>query len=796
MSLSSLPPALLSNYSHSFYPNGFRRSREDRTATSLPDLVAFETPRFGFIVNVADLSHIKIGIFESNDLTYLDCLERRERMQQLVDESLTIQVIVNATAYRIVSCESAKRAKQGEEMPFNSGLKLWEAGKIVQHYELMGLILEDDSMTALQGTFSLDIIVWPDCIVFTLYLTPPEDETWDSTSVAMQLMNWDVKKDFEGDWTNEQKSVSLTCNIDPEYRKSLRENISFSVVLEDHQVNVMYSDKFNAYMATLPKMTRRFLAGYTDIREYDDFSVTLTNSSNEIVYAPLIQFISVPANITGMAPMICSTDGVPTGIPIQLSKNWHDSNLMDYAYLFTFLPVLPESTVEYIIRVAYGFYGNIPSASHAQLSLVGYGQYTGRWEQLAIGCFGETFCMDPETSIAVTTITDVRGLMLRNGLDALKWRWTTCGNGGDWLMAFHTETARQFWVNSLKVAYLSHGPCLTDVRYHGCYGDAHQVDFTVRVRTVRTDDYARTFISIKYRFLDTVQFATNGYFHMVRCHGFYTRDIAFGCRNEMVFESEDIPYNLNQGEIFVPDTMLDGPGPWWVSYPQNELWTPNDMGPGTKHFVIQSYEATVGNMCYNRPTISFQNYQELTQDMLPIQRKSSLDCLIRPPKGISELNKGDSVSVEVMWMTTATIADNYYGPNNELRSFLTIKPKSWEIVPREVNYNFSHVVIVDGGGDMESKYPLKIFVKSDVVNITMKGGLGGYPMEFYGLTHCNYDLVQIVSNEVVPLKHGDKNDYWQTDYDIISSTYTMTFTPILGSTYETNWRFMTLDQYL
>ena len=793
MTVSCLPPALLLNYSHSYYPNGFRRSLQDRTATNLPDLVAFETAQFGIIVNVADLSHVKAGMFETNDRSYLDCLDNRDHMQQVVDELLIIQVIVNSKAYRVVSCESPTRAKQGEEMPFNSGLKLWEAGKIVQHYELMGLILEDDSMTVLQGTFSLEIVVWPDCAVFTLNLTSPEDATWDSTSVTMQLMHWNVKKDLEGGPSNEQKSVSLTCNIDPEHRKSLRDNISFAVDFEDHQINVMYSDKFNCYMATLPNMTRRFPVGYTDIREYDDISVSLTNSSNEIVYAPLIQYISVPPNVTGMAPMICSTDGVPTGIPIQLSKNWHEPVRPSYAYLFTFLPVPPDSTVEYIIRVAYGFYGNIPSASHAQLSLVGYRQYTGRWEQLAIGCFGETFCMDPETSIAVTTITDVRGLMLRNGPDADKWGWTTCGNGGDWLMAFHTETARQFWINSLKVAYLSHGPCLTDVRYQGCYGDARQVDFTARVRTVRTDDYARTFVSMKYCFLDTVQFSTNGYFHMVRSHGFYTRDIAFGYRNELLYKCQDIPENLTQGEIFVPDTTLEGPGPWWVSYPQNEQWYPSKMGPGTKHCIIQSYEATVGNICYNQPTISFQNYQELTQEKIPIPRKSSLDCLVRPPKGISELHKGDSVSLEVMYMTTATVADNYYGPNNQLRSFLTIKPKSWEIVPREVNYNYSNVVVVDGG-DMESKYPLKILVKSEVVNISMKGGLGGYPMEFYGLTHINYDLVQIVQNEVVTLKNGDKNDYWQTDYDIVSGTYTMTYNPILGSTYETDWRFMALDQ--
>jgi len=790
MTGKSLPPGLLSNYSHSFFPNGFRRPLADRQEDTLPDLVAFENGQCGLVIDVADLTHVKFGRFESNELSYVDCLDlaNRGRMQALVQEALIINVIVDSKAYRVISCDAAARAARGEETPFNSAVRLWEAGKIVQRFEFMGLRLEDDTLTVLNGTFSLEVVVWPDSIVFTLNLAPPQGEAWSSTSISMQLKDWSVMKDIGGDWSDQSKSISLTCNMNIDHRGSIREEISIIVSLEENPVQVNYSDKFNCYFASLPPTNRKFATGYTDIRDYDDFLVKVTNSSSETVYAPFIQFISVPANVTGMAPIVCSTDGVPTGIPIQISKNWHYPALRDYAYFFTFLPVQAGSNVEYIIRVAYGFYGDIPSASHAQLSLIGYSIYTGRWEQLAVGCFGETFCIDPETSIAVATITDVRGLMLRNGSEARKWGWTTCGNGGDWLMAFHIGSGRQFWINSLKTAYMSHGPCLTDVRYQGSYGDARQIEFTVRVRTVRTDDYSRTFLSMTYAVNDTVSFGKNGYFHMVRCHGFYTRDIAVGHGRGMLFEKKDVPENLEQGEIFIPDTMLEGSGPWWVSYPQNEIWYPTTMGVGTKHFVIRSFEAKIDTRCYNKPTLSFHNYQEVTKQKAPIKRKSCLDCLIRPPEGVTKLNRGDSVSLEVMWMTTATVAENYYGPNQQLRSFLNIKPKSWEIVFREVNYNYNNGVIVEGG-EMESKYPLKVLVTSDTVNIAIKGGLGGYPMEFYGLTHINYALFQIVNEAETPLEQTEKNDFWQTDFDTVHGKYTMIFTPVLGRLYETNWRF-------
>ena len=92
----------------------------------------------------------------------------------------------------------------------------------------------------------------------------------------------------------------------------------------------------------------------------------------------------------------------------------------------TQLPATP-GTSTYKLRLVYGFYGTLPSASHAQLSLVGYHGSVGRWDQLAIGCWGETICFDMDMSCVDVAITDVRMLMARKGKDGtqveLDGRW-------------------------------------------------------------------------------------------------------------------------------------------------------------------------------------------------------------------------------------------------------------------------------------------------------------------------------------------------------------------------------------
>lgn len=58
-----------------------------------------------------------------------------------------------------------------------------------------------------------------------------------------------------------------------------------------------------------------------------------------------------------------------------LTETHHHSNFFkkempSYGRFFTFLPAKAKSRHEYHVRIPYGFYGTIPTASHSNLSLI------------------------------------------------------------------------------------------------------------------------------------------------------------------------------------------------------------------------------------------------------------------------------------------------------------------------------------------------------------------------------------------------------------------------------------------
>jgi len=245
---------------------------------------------------------------------------------------------------------------------------------------------------------------------------------------------------------------------------------------------------------------------------------------------PLMLEMKRPASVTGVCPILCDEHGIPTGIPVQISKNWHLKEMGSYLRAYTLLPTV-RGRQKYKLRFVYGFYGAVPSASHGQLSLVGWGG-NGRWDQLAIGAWGETYCMDIDMSCVDVTVTDIRMLMARNGVDGEKWSWTDAGWGGDWLGLSDSKGDKLF-INDVRAAYLAHGPCLTDVKYSGYYGASKEVDVKSTVRTLRTDDYARTFSNLSYKFDKAVK-ADGWLFKMGRSHSLVTPNIAYGNRAGLI----------------------------------------------------------------------------------------------------------------------------------------------------------------------------------------------------------------------------------------------------------------------
>ncbi|UCG49901.1 MAG: hypothetical protein JSU94_08975, partial [Phycisphaerales bacterium] len=590
--------------------------------------------------------------------------------------------------------------------------------------------------------------------------------------------DWHAEKRISGIWKAGQRHrVTLTCNMP--VAAGPNDRVSIQVSTPGRAWPVTFASGSNCMKARVKGLQRAWKTGYTDIRNYDEFEIVVDNPGKGCVRVPFLLDLSRPANITGLCPILCDEDGVPTGIPIQLSKNWHYRELGAYLGAYTLLPASPGKS-RYKLRIAYGFYGTLPSASHAQLSLVGWGR-NGRWDQLAIGCWGETMCLDMDMSATDIAITDVRMLMTRNGPKGRKWSWTDAGWGGDWL-GVRDASGNKLAFTEMKTAYLSHGPCLTEARYNGCYGPHREADVAATVRTLRTDDYARTFHMLNYQFRRELSAEKAWLFKMGRTGSLVTPRIAYGNEAGLIIEQE-VPLNLKPDELFVNKTALSGEAPWWVAFPGAFHINGKNWGTGSRALVIRSYRASFGGRTQNRPTISMPVHK--------VQKdgRSDLDLLLVPPEGVTQFRPGDKVEMDLEWITLPRVADDYYGPNEAFRTHLALNPRSWKTVYREAKGN--DLSVAAEGGVVTGTYPIIIQASQPKVIVEIRGGVGAVPIRFDGLeTSSSYALYRDFNGQRVPLDqsvHG--NDYWQTDYDAASNTFRMSFNLPLDGIESSRWVF-------
>jgi hypothetical protein len=568
----------------------------------------------------------------------------------------------------------------------------------------------------------------------------------------------------------------LTCNVTPADNAPPAEITVSGSDAQNFPVN--FDKTKNCYAASVKRLKRKFKTGYTDIRSYDDFKITV-NSPGKDQAIPFLLDMRPPANITGLCPILCDEDGRPTGVPVQLSKNWHYAGMGSYLMAYTMLPA--EKGKTYVLRIAYGFYGELPSASHAQLSLVGYGKdgiagNNGRWDQLAIGCWGETICFDMDMSCVDIAMTDIRMLMARNGLNGRKWSWTDAGWGGDWLN-IKDQNQEKYFQNHVKTAYLSQGPCLTDVRHEGYCGANQEVDFTARIQTLRTDDYARTFQTFSYTFTRDVSADKIGLFKLGRTHRYTTPELVYG-NGEGLVKQLEVDDPLKKDPVFLAPTEISGQGPWWVALPGAKHTMDNSKGNGYRALIIRDYRVVADGKTYTHPTMSASVFQS---------QPNNLDIELLPPAEITDFKKGDTIQLDLELITLHRCADDYYGPNEAYRKHLAENPNSWETTHREAKGNDLKVSV--SGGKVLNNYPVAIQADSSEVTVMIKGGVGAVPISFEGLKSSDgYSLYQVVKGKRVKFDqsvHG--NDFWQTDYDALAGTYTVTYNVPLDGLAESKW---------
>ena len=126
--------------------------------------------------------------------------------------------------------------------------------------------------------------------------------------------------------------------------------------------------------------------------------------------------------------MLLLPDGSPSGLPLQVSKNWHEGHPLSWLSVSTACMLPPNSTTLLTLRVVFAHWGGLPSVSHAQLCLIGWGGGHQVWHESALGSFGENFVYQPDGGSRRSKVTDVRPMSVCNmdstASNCKKYRWT------------------------------------------------------------------------------------------------------------------------------------------------------------------------------------------------------------------------------------------------------------------------------------------------------------------------------------------------------------------------------------
>lgn len=605
--------------------------------------------------------------------------------------------------------------------------------------------------------------------------------SWTNAQVNLRFKTaereWKASQPIDGAWeAGQPKQLTLTCDLDASCASDRQ--VSGTVTTPGGQTfPIRFDATSNCYVADIIDLERRFEVGYIKITNYDEFNIQLDCADDATRPLPFLLRMYESANDTAMVPILCHPDGTPSGIPVQLSKNWHDPPMGNGLRAFTLLP-LKKGANRYRLRVPYTFYGNLPTASHAQLSLVGWGG-NGRWDQLALSSGGESITFDIDMSPTEVAVCDIRLPLARNGKDGNPWTWSDVGWGGDWLGLYHGN--HKIPNAGMKAAYLSHGPCLTDVLYQGTYGADGKALLSARVQTPRTNDYARTFQKLEYQFQQKV--STKNSYLMKKHADCFDTTVAYGNANGLIAEKR-IEGKTKRGDLLIPPTEITGPGPWWVAFPgrtrRDADMAGRDWAIGYISWVIRDYHATFGSTDYPNPHFQVKIEKR-------IGNEATLETLLVPPPVVKSYQPGDRVLLDTQWLHLHRNADRYGGSNEAYREHLAQHPQSWRTTYREVSGNNLDIDVV--GGELLQQFPIMVRATADIVQVTITGGIGYVPIQFEGLASPDgYALYDKAANGETKLDQSVRgNDFWQTDHDLTTNTYRMTYNVPLDGRTNSTW---------
>ena len=608
-----------------------------------------------------------------------------------------------------------------------------ESGRFFQRVVIEGLTFADAEGKAFKGTARLEISVWPDRFAFRL----------ESESDAVMELRHGEKK------LSGSRSVLL----------EVLAGASKAVV--DSELAVTRDEALGCHRLALPEKPWSNAGGTYYPEEHldriDRWRVTLRNDADEPTVARLMFTQQKHLPITGFTPMLCEPDGTPTGLPVQLSKNWHiraEKGRLphdgQWFHGFAYVRVPPKTKRDLVFQMVHARYGGVYAASHAQLCLIGWG-HNQFWDQAAVGSFGESICFEPGRVQRRCFITDVRPLMtLPVESNAKRWGWAENCGGGDFLM-WKDAQGRYQTMKGTRTEYRAHGPCLTDVSYSE-ESSGGEIAARVDVSVPGANDHLRTFLRLRYDVRKPLRWQRLAFFQLGA--DFYNdvpaRRVAIGDGTGLREEWEPRRAKDEYDRAVLP---LAGEGAWLSVHGVEREALTKGHAMASRGLIIRSWRAVLGG----KPAAP--HVSTFCTEWGKGNHKTAVE--LSPPPGLTELLPGDFVEAELEFVIFPADASAYYGPDAALRGMLTHDADTWRPVHREARGNALKPIAKRGV--ITKSYPLVIAVDDEQrAQVTVKSGLGHVPLTFAGLKSPKGHRV---------LVNGKPVTHWQTDWNAVTQRW-------------------------
>ena len=572
-------------------------------------------------------------------------------------------------------------------------------------------------------------------------------------------------------------STDFASAFDEEGPATLNVNQSLPAV-QNLNTNATYSATEGMHIIDLPRYVMGQYNCNTDgVMQQVDFSVANTSSITKRVRLCFRQIPNV--NVTGFNSLLCHQNGDPSGLPIQVSKNWHagTAQLFSGAWIkeYTEVIVPPNTTLNLVYRRTGALWGETYAASSHQLSVVGAGVPRGGWLEAALGSYGESITHSPDVEYGNSNGCDVRPFLVTNGNyggTSTPCNWTGNVGGLDFWLYADGNNNRQYQ-SEVKTHFNRYSPNLTETTVGAVSADKKlKLEYTFYLN--RSDDYTRIYYKVKIKALDTVNFNRFDFFQLggdtYNHHN--TQAVAIG--NDTGVLAQFLPTNSGSNDYTTAAMALTGNDPWiWAGDGFSYGNLSGGLAINTNNgLIIRDYQATLNGQASNTPY--FRERSSSQGFSAQYNTNPTSYCLV-PPPSVTSFHPGDEVEMLLEVAILPKTNGDYYGSNQNFQTALALHQNTYNLFMREVSAN--QVVASSPTHAISSDYPITVATQNNEALVQLEGGLGYVPLVFSGLDNVNNPILwravdscwELVDQSV----HG--KDFWQADYNSANQNFDLIF---------------------